>query len=904
MRVSKVTDSIEVLYTDTYPEEMHLRPVHGRLTNRSGFLVQDIYLYELFEEVIRKRNLLTGQILSTYQFTPSPSTYYEDFSVSGPIIHFYSYPDELYTYNMETEKFIDLPFSKNKTYRYENTYYSIYNGKGINVYDAVDEMSTKIFENEHFLIGGANNSIGNQNGLIATGILHSRFINEDTTFLLSCDLNLNYNALQVYDTQNGYLTILQEPEHFTINLIDSSDCSTITSSNLDYFHESLRIRVYPIPDDEDLLLLQYYIGADGYPEFVLFDKTTSEFDSLPNIVGGYYPTSFYKKDNLLYFLGHNGEWEYPDYFIFSLDLNTKEFIRHPASSILGRPLTFGSSYIDSTLFLVENNGTLNLYKFKNTEDIIFLDSVVDFRNAGIVVPITYLADKNDEIVFRHRNDIYYYSSSTPTTLAFDMDNISQVVIQENYFEGLMKYVDSTYHFKYYFDNHTLEKNLLDQSLNLDINALSAFNHIFGAFSLTDKTYFNLQTSTFDDIPIDENILSFKKSKDHLLFLSQCADKYCLTSFIDGDFSEFQFSFKSKPEIYSKGNNEFLMVEKIDSLQHQLVAINKEGKYVDKMTIHGENLTSDQGGIEKGHLGGLIFYNNNKESLSVILQRHSKFHHYEIPFRNSPDFHLELDKAGNNLILKSEDEDEAGIYLCALGKDPVNLGYSEHTLLMAIDNANTIALIVDKTVYDYEMLLVDTASQMVVETKDLSSQESIDFYYKFKDRHNKFQISEEEYLITFSGHDWLSTMFFNTEFFTFNSSSYELFNGPNINNNLFQSSDPHDFKEGDGHLFFVAKSPLDNSYQLFHVAHNFTTTIDENIPNHASIDVFPNPAKDFISLSESYDYVRIFNNFGVLKRLIEDYQRENKIEISNLPSGIYYVELFGNNTRTRGQFIKI
>lgn len=62
-------------------------------------------------------------------------------------------------------------------------------------------------------------------------------------------------------------------------------------------------------------------------------------------------------------------------------------------------------------------------------------------------------------------------------------------------------------------------------------------------------------------------------------------------------------------------------------------------------------------------------------------------------------------------------------------------------------------------------------------------------------------------------------------------------------------------------------------------------------HHNQIDVFPNPAKDFISINSSCDIYsfKIFNNLGQIVFSTEK-SNLNKIDISDLPEGIYMLQL--------------
>jgi len=72
-----------------------------------------------------------------------------------------------------------------------------------------------------------------------------------------------------------------------------------------------------------------------------------------------------------------------------------------------------------------------------------------------------------------------------------------------------------------------------------------------------------------------------------------------------------------------------------------------------------------------------------------------------------------------------------------------------------------------------------------------------------------------------------------------------------------------------------------------------STIVDEIDNNDDVELFPNPAKDFISINKAKDIQRIeiYNTSGILLKSIENI---NKINISDLPKAVYFVNIYFND----------
>ncbi|MBN2747188.1 MAG: T9SS type A sorting domain-containing protein [Bacteroidales bacterium] len=82
----------------------------------------------------------------------------------------------------------------------------------------------------------------------------------------------------------------------------------------------------------------------------------------------------------------------------------------------------------------------------------------------------------------------------------------------------------------------------------------------------------------------------------------------------------------------------------------------------------------------------------------------------------------------------------------------------------------------------------------------------------------------------------------------------------------------------------------------------TTKITQSI-KYSSIKVYPNPVSDFINISGAlnYDKFEIVNFTGQV--VLESSYNNNSIDVSNLESGVYFINLYSNGNKFSSKFIK-
>ena len=92
------------------------------------------------------------------------------------------------------------------------------------------------------------------------------------------------------------------------------------------------------------------------------------------------------------------------------------------------------------------------------------------------------------------------------------------------------------------------------------------------------------------------------------------------------------------------------------------------------------------------------------------------------------------------------------------------------------------------------------------------------------------------------------------------------------------------------------------FQNVNVIYNHVS-IEEN--TKANVSVYPNPAKDYIKLAISgqLSVVRIYNCIGTIVEEMEIDSEDVEIDISEYNSGIYFININGENGNVIKKFVK-
>lgn len=104
----------------------------------------------------------------------------------------------------------------------------------------------------------------------------------------------------------------------------------------------------------------------------------------------------------------------------------------------------------------------------------------------------------------------------------------------------------------------------------------------------------------------------------------------------------------------------------------------------------------------------------------------------------------------------------------------------------------------------------------------------------------------------------------------------------------------DERSSPGTYAIVASGGSDNNYDFSFTNGILTITSLTNIPKTEDVSgwkIFPNPANDFITLSSLFDKEKVVKIYGLDGRLmIEKVFSGAKLDISSLPSGVYYLKI--------------
>jgi len=914
LRVSTVKDSVEILYeVSDFPLDDELSYWYGRMNTRSGYVVDGIYFYEIFRKQIRKRNLLTSEIVDVYSFPNYESESFRNMEIVGNLIHFETGEDCFISYfNTTTNEYKSLSITSKSAFRDGNYYYYKEKDWGIIEYNAQDGIKDTLFETEHSAFFGTNSKLNGQNGLVFGGFYNARFLNRDTSFLLGCEfldpIEFDFN---VHETEEYYIAILNNCNRITIQVKNKVDCFNYLSESFELecgSNQSIEVFDSPVFNKDYILFANNHNSWFDYSELFLFDKNELKISQFANNTILYInEDSFYKSGNEIYFIGQEAIFDHSEMTLFSIDLNTKQLKTQQEALPYVNPLSFGSSENDSTLFIGRNSQSIpSIYKFYNGSNVNKFYTATDTKNEGLN-PIRYLAIDEEKIVFKFNNGIYLADNNSndidKATKIFDAKYISDLVINNGGLKGLMGYSIDSYILNYEINNDLLTTTPLEEYMALDASSLSLSNVIFGKFSILKKLYWDIETETFIPIPISDNIISIHKSNENILILNECSENYCLTSYKNGQFKDITKTYQNKPEVFSKKNGQFLILESISEHDKELSIINIDGSIGGQIIIHGTKVTNDQNGIENGPLAAMMFFNSEATNLEIILHRYNDFHSFIIPFSVTEWTRISWHKAGNSIVVKSNAYNEKCIYVCTIGKDLKkldlnNTGSQNHNLLFASYQEGAISLIVDSSFDNTEFV------NYYIESDSLSITQSNynDLVYHTYFNSSKFQISPNKFFVTFN-HNSIINTWENNEPYLFDTENLTLQSLPDLNK-INLPSNPHRFIESSTHLYFIARSPQDNSYQLFSIQKEEITSVHSPNNYKSKVKITPNPSSNFISIGIDADELKCYDSKGIEVMTINRYSANQKIDISDLNIGVYFLITNANNKMSTNKFIKI
>jgi len=311
-RVSSISDSIRLIYeVSDYPSGQNVHHAGGSLNTRSGFIVDGEYLYELFYSLLRKRNILTGEIEAEYPCPFLDLNYKSKVEVVEGIIHIeFDDPSELAIFNTETEEFTVLPLDPNVTFRSGNKYYTKHENNGILELNVKTNESDVLFEGDQFIQYGTNSNLNGQKGIIFSTASITRFLNADTTFLLSCSFeNIDAPDLNIHEADNHYITFASNQDVSTIQIMSKDDCSQQTVETIELNAENQKIKIHePKALDGEYLIIEAYDAYDfkDIPiSLYLVDKGDLSITLIDNEQIGFIGDSkFFRSGNEIYFGGH------------------------------------------------------------------------------------------------------------------------------------------------------------------------------------------------------------------------------------------------------------------------------------------------------------------------------------------------------------------------------------------------------------------------------------------------------------------------------------------------------------------------------------------------------------------------------------------------------------------------
>lgn len=910
LRVSELkNDSLQLLYSvSDFPFNDQLSSGHGKLNTRSGFLTDDVFLYEIFKNQIRKRNILTSEIVDSYFLPESVNWFFIDIDVIGEIIHIQlNESTEFVTLNTATHEITFLPFSSSGTIRLGQNYYTFTAGGGVSQYNSIDKTTISNFEDEASPYFGSNSTLNNQRGLIFGGSQQTRFISEDTTFLLDCIFNSPFvDNVNIHETEDHYIAFYNDLNKTTIRIIRKDDCSIHSTKVVDFNTNAQNINIYDSPVlNNEYLLFKIEDNSDHPDSIYIFDREDLGISTIPiENVQKIYTHSFYRSGDELYFIGEDKTAFLPIDKLYSINLETKEFQTRIEGYEYDEPISFSSSETDSTFLILDRYfepGPLNMLKFYSGSHFKEIENGHITRNIGII-PNQYLAVDNDKLAFHLKDELYVADNSIANPnktykIGLAADEISKLLIENNKLHGLINKNDSSFYFTYNLNSEELSLDPLAENIPLDGDSYVMSNYIFGDFSIKNKVYFDLESKSIKPIQIADAIDTMYRSQDAILFVSNCDDRYCLTRFDDGEYIDLPTTYAEEPKIFSKQNGAFMIMNTLSEDQYRITILDKDGSLGDQIEVSGTLIPTNQETLENGPLSALMFYNIATEDLEVIMHRDDDFQSFTVPYIYALWDNIIWYKAENSLIIKSYDIYDPGIYVLTLNKEAKRLdindpNYSVYDLHIATSNNGICTIVAGSFVHGVEIIEYNIETEML----NRKNVEYSDYLNSASTLNSIFRLSTSIHLVTFTSYIG------NSEPYILDTKNLTLTQLTDLNS-INQFSNPHQFIESPTHLYFTARSPQDNSYQLFSMHKEDITSVNNQKKYSSILHVYPNPATDMISIDLAADHMNIINNLGQVVQQLGPTAVNQSIDISNLLQGLYFIEAVNDNKKTTSTFIK-
>lgn len=94
-------------------------------------------------------------------------------------------------------------------------------------------------------------------------------------------------------------------------------------------------------------------------------------------------------------------------------------------------------------------------------------------------------------------------------------------------------------------------------------------------------------------------------------------------------------------------------------------------------------------------------------------------------------------------------------------------------------------------------------------------------------------------------------------------------------------------------YIIFDDSLSTSYSVDNISwkQNIVLSVEEKDMNQ--FNVYPNPAKLTCTINKKYDNARLLNSQG---KLIESYYNQQQIDLSNIPSGLYFIQIDNRTTK--------
>lgn len=893
IRTSWISDEgLELNYEmSDFPSGSRLTNSYGNANTRSKYIINEGLLYEFFDNMIRTRDLLSGEILDSFDFDISAIGSIHKLDFEGQYIHINSRP--AFVYDLLQEELHTIERSHYRLYfRNGNTYYDVSEDQLIS-YDFlsgnVDTILTMDYAYE------AHTHMTDQGNI---GIYYREndiwyYFDGEQRIALPCQEAYN-QLVGVYDA--GSLDLVLTEQGIKVQFIDPTNCNIVkelmaTTAALSPVENTT------ITNTNDSLFIFHGLNAITLMEMVVDLRPLNNYDVYGYAYNPIYPefilipSTVTKIKEEVYAVARPFNDHYNERTIVKLNRQTTKW--QQVYSWTEDDIAFGTLTNEGVWITTIEDDTriFSILTEDGLSDPLF--HTEDIANGGFQ-SVQHRA--TDDGVLISQTDQGLLIIKDTIELNIECSQSSMFYIEDELATGLILRNGQTYGVT--INLTTMNETIIPLGDDLPLNSRSFATRqgFWGTFSTVRGIYIDRLTFERKEIAYTLPLDKIYGSGDNILIKTADDTTSEFIYFKDGEFISVDFQTALDIEVESKGDGRFFLLEKEGVEYSSISIINHDGEVANTLEVSGGKALYDGKPTSvRGPLSYWIFHTSNQ--FQLVMSKFDGLQSKSFEVREDIYYPLRIYKSTESVIFKfittgetyfssylddiaPVEMDLSGVFLTAVwneGQPYILSGFQGDLALSSYDeNSNTLNLLRRS-----EANTFINASTNLAYTNRISSDDYIINIPVLIDNPIPYY-SEPIFINTTNG-----TL----------SQLTDINSRPSL-------SDSRNYVYAGTDLFFTALSPDDNSRQFFKYQTDGITSIPE-ITHSSRIQITPTLTNQYISIDQDIQYLQIIDLSGQPVVLWQgSYQMLDQISVEHLPTGIYFVTgTTGQGTPVSGRFIR-